>query len=1068
MTTGLEVGPDARKLVTVLVCDLVDSTRLAARLDPETFRRVVRSFFEAVRQSMQRHGGRVQQQPGDSVVAVFGVPELHEDDALRAVTAATELRAALIALNDRLERSWGVRLQARTGIDTDEVAVDESAVALGDAVNLAARLQQAAAAGEVLVGQRTRQHVHRVATLEQVPMLLLKGKDVPVPAWRLLAVDPDPRDHGRRFDVPLVGRGHDLEALHTLYRRAVEERSCHVVTVLGEAGVGKTRLVNEFEARMGAEATVLKGRCPPYGENLDYQPVLQIVHAAAGIRPQDSPESAVGRLASLARGDEAVAVRLAQMLGLHEGTGTPETASWALGRLIGMLAASQPVVLVLDDLHWAGPNLLDFLEQVTARFRDAPVLFLCIARSEFRHDRPRWAETNPNATSLSLNPLARPRMAELIGHLLDGGSVKQDLRHKLVEAARGNPFVAEELVEMLVDEGTLRVRSGRWELRADELSEFPTPPTIEALLAARLERLTPAERAVIGKAAVIGSPFRGSEVAALADVPPRVDPAAIPETLHGLVHRELLRRDPAVAPGDDGYRFRHVLIRDAANRSVAKEARAQAHERLAGWLEQAAGAEPAGLEERIARHLKTACALHDELGNVDEATAELRRRAGEWLAAVGLRVARPGDAPGTAVRYLGDALDLLPSTHPRRLQVLLQLADASAETALLDDKPSSGALREVADLYQATIVAAKRAGDRGAELRAELGMLEVAWFSDLGKLLERERAIEEAIQEFEWLEDDTGLAKAWRVQAYVYAAMGRSADGRRAAEHAVRLAQRARDARVEARSRQLLCFILDWGPMPASQVASQAEKVRDWARRQGIRSVERDARNVLARAKAMEGDFDAARAEIEAVKTITPSSQEPLLWVADDMTEASVDMLEERFGEAEKRLRRAYDRLDELRGRGPLAIVAVMLARALLAQGRDDEAERLARECEEIAPESQLDAQIKHREIRAVVLAKRGTTAARRGDEETAAAAAAEAERLARDAVTLSERSEQLDSRAQALHDLAEVLARTGQWDEAAAVVQQASELWRQKGNQVSSGKAPQLLEKLRREGSAA
>jgi tetratricopeptide (TPR) repeat protein len=272
---------------------------------------------------------------------------------------------------------------------------------------------------------------------------------------------------------------------------------------------------------------------------------------------------------------------------------------------------------------------------------------------------------------------------------------------------------------------------------------------------------------------------------------------------------------------------------------------------------------------------------------------------------------------------------------------------------------------------------------------------------------------------------------------------------------------------MEARSRQLLCFILDWGPMPANEVATKVEETLEWAKAQGIPSVERDARNVLARARAMTGEFEDAREQISLVKRAPRSSGEPLLWVADEMTEASVDMLDERLDVAQARLHRAYKVLKGLEGRGPLASVVVMLARALLAQGRDDEAERLARECAEIAPDSQRDAQIKHREIRAVVLARRAAAVTSQGKRDEAAALAAQAEQLAREAVALSEESEQLDSRAQAYYDLAEVLGRAGRWDEAEEALEQARELWLRKGNLVSAGKAPRLLEELRQAGEA-
>lgn len=333
---------DIRKTVTVVVCDLVGSTPLAERLDPETFAGIVASFHDLVQTVLQRHGGAVQQYPGDAVLAAFGVPTLHEDDALRAVTAAVELRSEFARLNEELDRAWGERLETRIGVSTGEAALDQRAIVLGDTANVAARLQQVAGAGEILIGQRTRDLVHRSATLEQVPGLLLKGKRLPVAAWRVLGVDPGSRDRGRRLDTPMVGRELELDTLHLAYRRSVAERRCHLVTVLGEAGVGKTRLVNELESRIGAEATILRGRCPYYGENVDYWPFLEVVRQAAGIRPDDSADTAMERLSSLTVGERMVTARLAQMLGLRMGTGSPEMASWALGHLIQLLAASQP------------------------------------------------------------------------------------------------------------------------------------------------------------------------------------------------------------------------------------------------------------------------------------------------------------------------------------------------------------------------------------------------------------------------------------------------------------------------------------------------------------------------------------------------------------------------------------------------------------------------------------------------------------------------------------------------------------------------------------------------------
>jgi class 3 adenylate cyclase/tetratricopeptide (TPR) repeat protein len=1042
---------EGRKTATVIVCDLVGSTPLAARLDPETFRRVIGRFVAEARQAFERHEGTVQEHRGDAVVAAFGVPILNEDDALRAVLAADDLRTALVGLNGELRQDWDVRLEMRIGINTGEVAVEEGGLVLGDTANVAARLQAVAAPGEILVGEQTRQLVRRVTTLEQVPGVLLKGKELPVGAWRLLAVDPDPREHARRLDVPMVGRELELELLRLTYRRARLERSGHLVVVLGEAGVGKTRLINEFESQISGEAIVLKGRCPQYGQNIDYWPLLQVVRQAAGMRGDDPTEVAMARLSSLAQGDETVAGRLAQMLDLERATGSPETASWALGRLIELLAQSQPVVLVLDDLQWAKPALLHLLAEVADRSREAPVLLVAVARSELRHDRTDWNSTGPNVTSFTLEPLSGEGVEKLIGHLLDDGPIDIGLPQRLARAVQGIPLFAEELVAMLRDQGALTFREGRWVLTGD-FDEPPTPPNIETLLAARLERLSPAARAVIGSAAVIGPRFLVSEVAALASLP--AGEPTIPEILQTLAKKELLRRDSGLPGVDDTYWFRHALIHDSAYRALAKEARAQLHERYADWVERSAGVDIGQVDETLAHHLKAAYDLRVELGHSEATISPLRLRAGERLAAAGLRAARRGDTPAAAATLLGDALALLPAQHELRLQAQFQLAETLREAWLLADNPSENDWNRSLDSYRVTIEAAHALGERGVELLAKLGQRELVWFNDLRALLEVEEQVEEAIQEFEWLEDEMGLARAWHVRAYVRAAVGRSTSALRAVEHAIRLAERIRDVRLEARGQQLLCFILDWGPTENDEVVERVTEILEWASRRGMRSVEVDACGILARANAMLGDFAAAWRLVERMKAMARSSSEPLLWVSDELTEAKIHLLADEPAKAEPILRGAYTNLKRMDGKGPLPIVAGLLARVLLELGHSDEAEQLSLECGAIAPEHHTEAQIVWRQVRAVVLARRGQTA--------------EAEELVHDAVARSEQSEQLNSRAQAMADLGEMLALGGRPDAAAEAMAQAQELWERKGNRVSARRAQAQAEKLRRSGPAA
>jgi class 3 adenylate cyclase/tetratricopeptide (TPR) repeat protein len=1044
---------EGRKTATVIVCDLVGSTPLAARLDPETFRRVIGRFFAEARQAFERHEGTVQEHRGDAVVAAFGVPILNEDDALRAVLAADDLRSALVGLNAELRQDWDVRLEMRIGINTGEVAVEEGGLVLGDTANVAARLQQAAAPGEILVGEQTRQLVRRVTTLEQVPGVLLKGKELPVGAWRLLAVDPDPREHARRLDVPMVGRELELELLQLTYRRARMERSGHLVVVLGEAGVGKTRLINEFESQISVEAIVLKGRCPQYGQNIDYWPLLQVVRQAAGIRGDYPAEAAMARLASLAQGDETVAGRLAQMLDLERATGSPETASWALSRLIELLAQSQPVVLVLDDLQWAKPALLHLLAEVADRSRGAPVLLVGVARSELRHDRTDWNSTGPNVTSFTLEPLSGEGVEKLIGHLLDDGPLDLGLPQRLARAVQGIPLFAEELVAMLRDQGALTFQEGRWTLTGD-FDEPPTPPNIETLLAARLERLSPAARAVIGSAAVIGPRFLASEVAALASLP--AGEPTIPEILQTLVKKELLRRDSGLPGADDTYWFRHALIHDSAYRALAKETRAQLHERYADWVERSAGVDTGQVDETLAHHLKAAYDFLVELGHSEATISSLRLRAGERLAAAGLRAARRGDTPAAAATLLGDALTLLPPQHEQRLQAQFQLAETLREAWLLADNPSENEWNRLLDSYQVTIEAAHALGEGRIELLAQLGQRELVWFNDLRTLLDPdvEDQIDKAIQEFEWLTDDLGLARAWHVRAYLRAAVGRSTSALRAVEHAIRLAERIRDVRLEARGRQLLCFILDWGPTPNDEVVERVTEILQWASSRGMRSVEVDACGILGRANAMLGDFAAAWRLVGRMKAMVRSSSEPLLWVSNELTEARIHLLADEPARAEPILRGAYTKLKRTDGKGPLPVVAGLLARVLLELGHNDEPEQLAMECEVTAPESQSEAQITWREVRAVVLARRGQTA--------------EAEELVRSAITKSEQSEQLNSRAQALADLGEVLRLAERPDHAAEELARAQELWEQKGNRVSAARAQAQVEKLRRSGPAA
>src|SRR6266516_1809586 len=667
--------PDARKIVTVVFCDLVDSTHLGERLDPEAFGPILEDFYDLAQKAFRRHEGTVQDYKGDAVLAAFGVPTMHEDDALRAVIAAAELRIELVALNDALYRDRGMRLAVRMGVNTGEVAVNERSIVVGDAVNVAARLQQVAGADEVLVGQRTRDLVRRVTKLEQLPGLALKGKQLPVPAWRLLGVDPDARDQGRSFDTPIVGRDHDLAMLQKTYERTVADQSCHLVTVLGEAGVGKTRLVNEFARQLDDEAIILKGWCPRYGENVDYWPLLQGIRQAAGIQATDDVDVAMARLSSLTPGDDRLTMRLAQMLGLREGTGSAETVSWALGRLIGMMATSRPVVLVIDDLHWTMPKRVGTLEQIVHRSDNTPVLIVCMTG-----EPPAWSSRLPNMNSFTLTVLDEEQIGQLITNRLGEGRLDPTLRQRLAEAALGYPLYAEEYIGMLQDQKVLYLKNGQWVL-SKAMKALPTPGSIEMLLAARLEELSPEERSVIGAAAVIGPRFPIAAVAVLTSPSLAGDEQALEAAVRSLKLRGLLRpdSDPAATETGNLGQFRHLLIYETAYRALAKKTRANLHEQYVAWLAQVSIGDAALVEEELALPLNAAYQLRVALGETGEALADLRCRAGERLASAGTRVARRGDAPDTAARLLSDAVRLLPAQHPEWLEAQLFLAESWRE-----------------------------------------------------------------------------------------------------------------------------------------------------------------------------------------------------------------------------------------------------------------------------------------------------------------------------------------------------------------------------------------------------
>jgi class 3 adenylate cyclase len=676
--------PGARKTVTVLFADVVSSTALVDRLEPESTRQVLDRFYERMRGAVEGHGGTVEKFIGDAIMAVFGIPVLHEDDALRAVRASLDMRTALDELNAELERSLGVTIAMRVGLEAGEVVTGDPAQGLefvtGDAVIVAQRLEASAGAGEIRIGEGAYRLVRHAVRAEALGPITLKGRAEPLEMYRLLDVE-DPGS-GRRRASALVGRDEELGVLSKAYEQVCLDRTARLVTVIGAAGVGKSRLIEEFLNAHSGDATVVKGRCLPYGDGITFWPLKEMVAQAAGLSDSEGSGDArirVRTLVAAAPDGDLVAERLAETIGLTDAVPEHKGTGWAVRRLFEELARDQPLVVVVDDIQWAEATLLELLDESVRELRGSPVLVVCMARPELLNTHMGWAASHDRASSVSLEPLSDTESSRLLANLLGGDPVDQEVRAKIVEAADGLPLFVEEMVAKLVDEGALVRDKGRWIAR--DLLRITAPATIHALLAARLDQLEPPLRLVLERGAVEGQVFHRAGVEYLS---PESDRAGVEPAISELVLRDLVEPETAQFAGEDAFRFHHLLLRDVAYESVRKEERASLHERFADWLDEQAGERASEFDEIAGYHLEQACRYRSEL-KVGGSDGRLGARASKRLGAAGLRAYARGDWPGSAsLLARGLALsapdsELTAQMEPKLAEARLQIAPAKVE-----------------------------------------------------------------------------------------------------------------------------------------------------------------------------------------------------------------------------------------------------------------------------------------------------------------------------------------------------------------------------------------------------
>jgi class 3 adenylate cyclase/tetratricopeptide (TPR) repeat protein len=1021
---------ELRKTVTIVFSDLKGSTALGEVLDAEALHEVKERYFRAMVAEIERHGGKIEKYIGDAIMAVFGLPRAHEDDALRAVRAALGMQDALQRVNVDLQQRYGVALANRTGVNTGEVVASDDPtadqkLATGDAVNVAARLEQAAPENQIYLGETTWRLVRDAVEAVAVEPLELKGKAQRVPAFRLVAA-PGLDGLARRHDRPLVGRDAELAAVAAQYEAVLRDRKPRMVTLIGDAGFGKSRLVREVIDRVAVGARALSGRCLPYGDGITFWPLLMMVREAADIHDTDSPAVALEKLGGVT-GNAEVTARLASAAGLSSAVYPLGEINWAARKALERAASQAPLVAFVDDIHWAEPAFLDLLEHVLHAAVDAPILLLTTARHDLIEERPEWG-TQADSVRLELRPLSDEAATRVVANLLGAAELSADVTRRIVTAAEGNPLYAEQMLSMLMDSGAVRLEGDRW-VRTDASTEIDVPPTIHALLEARVDRLGRAERAVVDPASVTGLEFPRSAVEWL--VPPLVRPE-VPTHLAALTRKQFIRPS-ASSQTDLVYRFHHQLVRDTVYAGLLKRTRANLHLALVRWADHSNAQSDRGqeFEEILGYHLEQAHRYLRELGPLDPTGVAAGVDAAARLSAAGRRAAARGDMHAAANLYRRAVAVLEPDDGtrwallPDLAEALIGVGDFPAARAALDEARAAAERSGNASLGASSRVLEMFARLYSGEQQAGWSEQALGVCDEVIPLLERDNAHNEA-------------AMAWRLVVLVHGIAGRFSQASVGVARSIAHARKAGNDRLVARNGLMLAINALQGPMPVPEAIAECEQLL--AAGVSDRQVECNVMCAMAQLKAMHGELDAARALYRRGRAMLRDLGQGVYAASTGIDLARVELHD---GDLELAQREVQSDCDFLAGKGEtyfLSTMAALLARLVRDRGDDVQALTYSKVAEAATSDDDTESQALWRMVRAPILARAGDLA--------------QAEALARDALALVRQTESPMLQADALAELAEVLHLASRGEEARSTIAEARAIYDAKGNRVAARRA--------------